>query len=371
MSHLDLEQERPLLMNETAQTSDCEEIKARDAKTLTSSASVDQLQSLRCTCAGMSDDDESRNTNDKNCQRCSFRRRYLNEQVDNEQQQPCDPIIYSPQISRVGLINAAGAETTGESLRFLEGHKGATICAPGRGRNYNFNDRYSPTGTGSGSGNNNRDKERDVQSEICYKVRSGRCSATDTDHYKVPTRTATTATTPTPLNEEFNQVIERERERTMEILRAKEAPRASLVELVTSPTAITSHCIDKDIADETDPISRHRQRDQQHHHSHPDSNGTVSPAPLSDYENVSLGDRDDNIIEASPIDPDHLRRKVNGIQQHRGDSASNSITDPSAYLNTLSLVSDPLDGLTQEDYSIVNQLDCGGSSNHSQHQHDA
>lgn len=269
---------------------------------LMTTSSVDQLQS-RCTCAAASkpgDCNESGPSTHKtraDCQ-CSFRRRYPNDPIDD--QAHCDH-IYSPQI--ISSRPAGG---------------GAAAAAA------------------------------DARSDICRSTWSAPAGPGDAgDHYKVP---AACATTPTPLNEEFNQVIERERERTLQILRARQAPRASLVELGRAADP-----------NRTGPQPPHHNDDGR---DNPDgSHGTVSPAPLSDYDNLSAATDDGG----SPADSASAPNAADTEQL----SASNSITGPpSTYLNTLSLASDPLDGLTHEDYSIVNQLDCCAAdplaSDHSQ-----
>jgi len=131
------------------------------------------------------------------------------------------------------------------------------------------------------------------------------------------------------VNDEINQLIEIKRKRTLLLLKAKEAPRASIE--VTSPIEENPIAVDSD----------HQ------------SEARLSPV-LSDYENLSSK----NLDAINRLDNQALEAK---IATYCGDDCGAEVVSPSESqnFNTLSIVSDILGDLSQEENSLVQQLGKG------------
>lgn len=190
------------------------------------------------------------------------------------------------------------------------------------------------------------------------------------DHYRVPSTTAQANSTPTDttaiyattssaLNDEVNHLIEAKRKRTLLLLRAKEAPRAS-VEL-------------------TSPIDDVLRRQMQLNSlalaplDHQRTIGACSPI-VSEYENISItemqrGLNEDHLAQTTkqtssphPIEAEHDGANIEHHHDNPDTSGeATSLVSPSESqnLNTLSLTSDLLGDLSQEESSLVQQLSQG------------
>lgn len=154
---------------------------------------------------------------------------------------------------------------------------------------------------------------------------------------------------PNLIEEELDQMIESKRKRTLLLLRAKEAPRASIE--LTSPAEEEPDCL----------------------HLLGVEGRARSPAVLSDYENVGDGSsqdelQHDSVLANASTDPDVVDRTdqtdlVGGAtqvqQRSSGDQLSFVSPSESQNFNTLSIVSDILGDLSQEESSLVQQLSRG------------
>lgn len=177
---------------------------------------------------------------------------------------------------------------------------------------------------------NQSNRSANPYSEIHATTLAGHACAAPR-HYQVPVAPNDDA--------ELNQLIETRRKRTLMLLRAKEAPKAS-VEL-TSPDGPDA----PDLAPAPEP-------------GRPGSgSGARSPTSASHYENLSLAQREaaeahEQQVAAPASKPEELQ--VAGSTQPEADL----VTSPSESqnCNTLSLVSDVLGDLSQEDNSLVQQL---------------
>lgn len=147
--------------------------------------------------------------------------------------------------------------------------------------------------------------------------------------------------TPASLKEELGQLIESRRKRTLMLLRAKEAPRAS-VEL-TSPTA-----------EEPPPPPEGLQSLPATPTPGLEGRPRSATPTLSDYENLSHHNLQSGRLLAEVCqqpEPQPQPQPEPEDLQPVGVSPSESQN-----LNTLSLASDVLADLSQEDHSIVQQL---------------
>lgn len=154
---------------------------------------------------------------------------------------------------------------------------------------------------------------------------------------------------PNLIEEELDQMIESKRKRTLLLLRAREAPRASIE--ITSPADEEPDCLHL-----LDVDGRAR-----------------SPAVLSDYENVGAGSsqyelQHDSVLANASTDPEGMDGTdqtglVDGAtqRQQRFSEEQLSFVSPSESqnFNTLSIVSDVLGDLSQEESSLVQQLSRG------------
>lgn len=145
-------------------------------------------------------------------------------------------------------------------------------------------------------------------------------------HYQVPSQSKLTAPT---VNDELNQLIETKRKRTLMMLKSKEAPKASFE--LTSPL---------------EPELPSLERETSHHLTPDDpSDQHLPPSDASHYENLHLDGHEPDI-------------EAPGDDQQVIVVTNNSVVSPSESQNfqTLSLVSDGLGDLSQEENSLVQQL---------------
>lgn len=174
----------------------------------------------------------------------------------------------------------------------------------------------------TGEGHSNR---RQTLSEM-YRQPADVCG-----HYQVPSRQVTGST----VSDELNELIETKRKRTLMMLKAKEAPRASF-ELV-SPVE-PEHLGPPAPIDEGGPKCG-------------------SPSNGSHYENLHL-DEGGAVEEDEQPDCDrHPQLKADHSNQ-QVIVRDNSVVSPSESqnFNTLSMASDVLGDLSQEESSLVQQL---------------
>lgn len=236
---------------------------------------------------------------------------------------------------------------------------------------------------------------------------------TDDRHYQVPQPQARSLTsTPyhtvtsaiTPLNEELNQLIEAKRKRTLMLLRAKEAPRAS-VELTSQTDDPSSHSLEpppqpslttgvndlascpseairvvSPAASDYDNLSDHIKQQQQFV-DFVSRSDEPSSDPLATVDDDSGGDdqleavrntdkidvEDDNVRALNSLFVNRRKQSPDDKSEH-ADSGPNEIVSPtrdvddvispseSQNFNTLSLVSDILGDFSQDDNSLVQQL---------------
>lgn len=179
------------------------------------------------------------------------------------------------------------------------------------------------------------------------------------DYYKIPTRATRSQLEPQAvvgaghstsslLNEERNQLIETKRKRTLMLLKAKEAPMASIE--ITSPI--------EEVAVIVDIEPQVAQQAEQ-----------LSPASgVSDYENLNLSSKIDPPVATGSSEVVELEaaaaENINQEQQQQQEAPSDPIGDASGVIspsesqnfNTLSITSDILGDLSQEENSLVQQL---------------
>lgn len=160
-------------------------------------------------------------------------------------------------------------------------------------------------------------------------------------HYQVPLGPQAAS-----LQDELDHLIESKRKRTLMLLRAREAPRAS-IELTSpieeTPQATTDHPTMLNSADSIERLEDEAQRCR-------------SPA-LSDYENLHAANRCSTPTATAttnhspPVDGDVC---VQIMANNKGQSVISP--SESQNFNTLSQASDILGDLSQEENSIVQQL---------------
>lgn len=166
------------------------------------------------------------------------------------------------------------------------------------------------------------------------------------------------------VNDEVNQIIETKRKKTLLLLKSKEAPKASFE--ITSPVEETSSLqlsppqlpLQSLLSSSSTALFPKTALIEQR---------TSSPTALSDYENVNTNTN--NLDNEEPYHQknrslDKLDREVSlDIDQTttKDCQENSSVVSPSESqnFNTLSIVSDILGDLSQEDHSIVNQLSQG------------
>lgn len=169
-------------------------------------------------------------------------------------------------------------------------------------------------------------------------------------HYQVPSASFATYSKVPSVNDEVNQLIETKRKRTLLLLRAKEAPRASFEQ--------------NSSIEEQSPLM-----DQNGDGDDEERADTCSPTVLSEYENLNLtnhintnNDNDGidsakvNLIDG--IEEKKVEEKL--IPQTQADQLADIVSpSESQNFNTLSLVSDVLEDFSQDDNSLVQQLSRG------------
>lgn len=141
-------------------------------------------------------------------------------------------------------------------------------------------------------------------------------------HYQVP---ASVFSQPN-VEDQISHLIEHKRKKTLLLLRSKEAPRASIEQTVD----------DLPICNEEDELTTDSARPN-----------TCSPTNISEYENLNVGRLDDD---------DRAVYNSQQVGQAEIDVISPS---ESQNFNTLSIVSDILGDLSQEENSLVQQLSRG------------
>lgn len=170
------------------------------------------------------------------------------------------------------------------------------------------------------------------------------------------------------VNDEVSQIIETRRKRTLLLLKSKEAPKASFE--ITSPIEETG------LLPPPPPPPLPLQPPQRQllssttllNETAPIEQRPISPTVLSDYENLNTNLNLDDNNDAEPQLRHHrsLDKLYQDISQDIDQTAKDceeeqSVVSPSESqnFNTLSIVSDILGDLSQEDHSIVNQLSQG------------
>lgn len=167
------------------------------------------------------------------------------------------------------------------------------------------------------------------------------------------------------VNDEVGQIIETRRKRTLLLLKSKEAPKASFE--ITSPIEETG------FLPPPSPPPLALQPPQQLSSSTtlltetaPFEQRPISPTVLSDYENVNTNLNLDDNNDVELLRHRSLDKLDQDISQDIDQTAKDceeeqSVVSPSESqnFNTLSIVSDILGDLSQEDHSIVNQLSQG------------
>lgn len=168
------------------------------------------------------------------------------------------------------------------------------------------------------------------------------------DHDQLDAIYSAPATPRSFVEEEMRQTIDAKRKRTLKLLMRKEAPRASIEQTssiedqpTSSAASITSS------SNDGDAILR------------PSSRNTQTKSPVSNsssvYDNIQRQPPETlPLLEAEPQDLQQQQQQ----QQQLDDSIINSPSE-SANLNTLSIVSDVLADVANEDHSVVHALERG------------
>lgn len=168
------------------------------------------------------------------------------------------------------------------------------------------------------------------------------------------------------VNDEVNQIIETKRKRTLLLLKSKEAPKASFE--ITSPVEETGSLQLQPAPSQLPPQLSSSSSTALFPETALIEQRPNSPTALSDYENVDTNTTNnlDNTEE-----PHQKHRSLDKLEQDisqdidqttiRDCEEDPSFVSPSESqnFNTLSIVSDILGDLSQEDHSIVNQLSQG------------
>lgn len=207
-------------------------------------------------------------------------------------------------------------------------------------------------------------------------------NCTTQDYYQTPAYATVHRSPPSPtiLDDELGQLIETKRKRTLLLLKAKEAPRASFEQ--TSPSDETAP--PESLSDM--PKRPGEVTPPQDHGEHYQSDSRPI-SPMSDYENLVLVD---NRPDSCPIELRAVPDRISGVSQvndssgderhptnvtnmeldhgannddnHQQQQPSGSpIVSPSESqnFNTLSIVSDTFGDSSQEESLLVNQLSRG------------
>lgn len=314
--------------------------------------------------------------NDSNCD-YSTRRRYLNFVTDGQDIEEGKEQRSKQELYSTNIVRAPDWETS-SALRRI--HSGGSSS-----RQLNTTNPYSEIllspSTPVPSAGSASDREHTplaVASTSYYQVPSSPSAIYATVHGNRQHQIHMSPHQST-VKDEMNQLIDSKRKKTLLLLKAKEAPRASFE--LTSPT------------EEETTTSSNSVNANQLERSH--SSSTLESPVMSDYENLYLSRNDVDTLKAEPVDSRENTISNNKKKKKKKETASDckrvvppstssrvdlrggksdacesvpnieedaeSIATPSELqnLNTLSIVSDILGDLSHEENSLVQQLSRG------------